>query len=41
MVIAQSVAKQVFQEESPLGKTVQVALGYTLPGLSPPLKRTV
>lgn len=35
MVIAQSVAKQVFQEESPLGKTVQVALGYTLPGLSP------
>ena len=35
MVISQSVAKQVFQEESPLGKTVQVALGYAPPGLSP------
>jgi MacB-like periplasmic core domain len=35
MVISQSLARLIFKEENPLGKTMQVAVGFTPPGMSP------
>jgi ABC-type antimicrobial peptide transport system permease subunit len=35
VVISQSLARLIFNEENPLGKTMQVAAGFTSPGMVP------